>query len=159
MFGNLLYASCAVLSSLIKSGEIDALLLIDSAVSNNFKIALKCRFYPKEVKARLPKFITNSELSAEAQLNKESKEGLLERFKKIEKDKNVITIKKQSYLDRLDYELKIINRMGFAGYFLIVADIVQWAKIKGIPVKNMFANLKCFVLSRQMDFSNNLCWK
>lgn len=38
------------------------------------------------------------------------------------------------YHERLDYELGVIERMGFSGYFLIVADFVQWAKSKGIPV-------------------------
>ena len=38
------------------------------------------------------------------------------------------------YEDRLDYELGVIGRMGFPGYFLIVADFIQWAKAQGIPV-------------------------
>ncbi len=38
------------------------------------------------------------------------------------------------YDDRLDYEIDIINKMGFPGYFLIVADFIQWAKDNGIPV-------------------------
>jgi DNA polymerase-3 subunit alpha len=38
------------------------------------------------------------------------------------------------YRERLDYELGVIERMGFAGYFLIVADFIQWAKRQGIPV-------------------------
>ncbi len=40
----------------------------------------------------------------------------------------------EAYFKRLDYELEIINNMGFAGYFLIVADFIQWAKGQGIPV-------------------------
>ena len=38
------------------------------------------------------------------------------------------------YAERLDYELSVIGAMGFAGYFLIVADFIQWAKAQGIPV-------------------------
>ncbi len=38
------------------------------------------------------------------------------------------------YRERLDYELSVIGSMGFAGYFLIVADFIQWAKAQGIPV-------------------------
>ena len=37
-------------------------------------------------------------------------------------------------MDRLNYELDVINEMGFAGYFLIVADFIKWAKRQGIPV-------------------------
>jgi DNA polymerase III subunit alpha len=42
--------------------------------------------------------------------------------------------KRAAYRERLDYELDVIASMGFAGYFLIVADFIQWAKQKGIPV-------------------------
>ena len=38
------------------------------------------------------------------------------------------------YRDRLDYELSVIGSMGFSGYFLIVADFIQWSKAQGIPV-------------------------
>ncbi len=41
---------------------------------------------------------------------------------------------RETYAGRLDYELGIIERMGFAGYFLIVADFIQWARAQGIPV-------------------------
>ena len=40
----------------------------------------------------------------------------------------------QRYRDRLQYELNVIHTMGFSGYFLIVADFIQWAKSQGIPV-------------------------
>ena len=40
----------------------------------------------------------------------------------------------ERYTERLDYELEVIGKMGFAGYFLIVADFIQWAKAQGIPV-------------------------
>ncbi len=42
--------------------------------------------------------------------------------------------RKQEYIDRLDFELNIINQMGFPGYFLIVMDFIQWAKDNDIPV-------------------------
>ena len=42
--------------------------------------------------------------------------------------------KRQIYFDRLNYEIDIIVKMGFPGYFLIVADFIQWAKGQGIPV-------------------------
>ena len=40
----------------------------------------------------------------------------------------------KEYWERLDFELKIINQMGFPGYFLIVADFIQWAKDHDVPV-------------------------
>ena len=73
-------------------------------------------------------------MNEETELITLAKEGLIKRLKTTEFQKNEISISKQTYLDRLDYELEIINRMGFAGYFLIVADFVQWAKRNNIPV-------------------------
>jgi DNA polymerase III subunit alpha len=40
----------------------------------------------------------------------------------------------RAYRDRLEFEIDVINRMGFGGYFLIVADFIKWAKEQGIPV-------------------------
>ena len=42
--------------------------------------------------------------------------------------------REQIYRDRLEFELDVITRMGFAGYFLIVADFIKWAKANDIPV-------------------------
>jgi DNA polymerase-3 subunit alpha len=57
-----------------------------------------------------------------------AKNGLIEKIKE-----NKIQEKKQ-YENRLDFEIDIINKMGFAGYFLIVSDFVNWAKENKIPV-------------------------
>ena len=57
-------------------------------------------------------------------------EGLDRRMEAIGADAGTRT----RYRERLDYELSVIISMGFAGYFLIVADFIQWAKAKGIPV-------------------------
>ena len=57
-----------------------------------------------------------------------SQEGLLKRFENYDVDNQEI------YQERLNYELEVITKMGFAGYFLIVADFIQWAKSQGIPV-------------------------
>ena len=73
----------------------------------------------------LPRFSPD----ADADLAQEAKKGLQIRFKELSgvDDQRV-------YLDRLTYELDVIKSMCFSGYFLIVADIVKWAKAKGIPV-------------------------
>ena len=76
-----------------------------------------------------PPLITKSDLNEEQQLIIKSKEGLTKRLNNIKSEKN-----KQAYIDRLNYELEIITKMGFAGYFLIVSDFVQWAKKNYIPV-------------------------
>jgi len=101
---------------------------IPEIIENNFRIAIKCNYYPKEILPKLPKFSTNETLSESVLLNQKSKEGL---HLRLEEGK----IKSSSiYQERLNYELEVINNMGFAGYFLIVADFVNWAKNKDIAV-------------------------
>ena len=101
---------------------------IPEIIENNFRIALKCNYYPKEILPKLPKFSSDQNLSESELLNLKSKEGLLLRLQEMNINSPSI------YQERLNYELKIINDMGFAGYFLIVADFVNWAKNKEIAV-------------------------
>ena len=77
---------------------------------------------------KLPKFKNALNLSEKELLVKLSNSGLEKRLK----ENNIKENKK--YQDRLNYEIDIINKMGFAGYFLIVADFVNWAKDNDIPV-------------------------
>ena len=101
---------------------------IPEIIENNFRIALKCNYYPKEILPKLPKFSSDQNLSESELLNLKSKEGLLLRLQEMNINSPSI------YQERLKYELEIINDMGFAGYFLIVADFVNWAKNKEIAV-------------------------
>ena len=101
---------------------------IPEIIENNFRIALKCNYYPKEILPKLPKFSSDQNLSESEHLNQKSKEGLLLRLQKMNINSPSI------YQERLNYELEIINNMGFSGYFLIVADFVNWAKNKEIAV-------------------------
>ena len=101
---------------------------IPEIIENNFRIALKCNYYPKEILPKLPKFSSDQNLSESELLNLKSKEGLLLRLQEMNINSPSI------YQERLNYELEIINNMGFSGYFLIVADFVNWAKNKEIAV-------------------------
>ena len=96
-------------------------------IENNFKVALKCQYYPKEISPKLPKFVIDKGLSENDLLIKNANKGLMDRI-------NLFNLSDKTYKKRLDYELDIINKMGFAGYFLIVADFVKWAKEHGIAV-------------------------
>ncbi len=101
---------------------------IPEIIQNNLNISLSCNYFPESTKPKLPEFINNLNLSAEDFLLKSSELGLGKKIK--EKDiKNT-----ETYIERLKYENEIIIRMGFAGYFLIVADFVNWAKEQHIPV-------------------------
>ena len=107
---------------------IDIFEDIPEIIENNFRIALKCNYYPKEILPKLPKFLSDQNLSESELLNLKSKEGLLLRLQEMNINSPSI------YQERLNYELEIINNMGFSGYFLIVADFVNWAKNKEIAV-------------------------
>jgi DNA polymerase III subunit alpha len=101
---------------------------IPEIIENNFNVAISCSYYPKEVTPKLPKFKNNLNLSESQLLIRAAKNGLIEKIKE-----NKIQETKQ-YENRLDFEIDIINKMGFAGYFLIVSDFVNWAKENKIPV-------------------------
>ncbi len=98
---------------------------IPEAITNTVEIAMRCSFRPEPRDAILPKFSTD----ANHDLMLQSNAGLEIRFKNMKK-----AYDKDTYYKRLKYELDVIKNMGFSGYFLIVADIVKWAKNKGIPV-------------------------
>ena len=101
---------------------------IPEIIENNFNVAVSCSYYPKEALPKLPKFKNDLNLSESELLVKISKNGLNLKIK----ENKIIEIKQ--YVNRLDYEIEIINKMGFAGYFLIVSDFVNWAKDNKIPV-------------------------
>ena len=86
-------------------------------------IAKKCNFYLDEKPTILPK-VYSSKVEEDNFLKKQSEEGLLNRLKKEKYSENKIS----NYKKRLDYELQIITKMGYSGYFLIVSDFINWAK-------------------------------
>ncbi len=101
---------------------------IPEAIEHTEVIAQRCQFFLKPSQPQLPPY--PSELSETELLRKNAKTGLENRFKEAGMTKD----HEQKYLDRLQYELNVIEGMGFPGYFLIVADFIQWAKQQDIPV-------------------------
>ena len=97
---------------------------IPVALTNTLKIAKKCHFLLKEKLPRLPKI--DSKIIEKDLLIEKAIEGLNQKLKL----KKIFNETKNEYIKRLDFELKIITEMGYAGYFLIVADFIQWAKKK-----------------------------
>jgi DNA polymerase-3 subunit alpha len=100
---------------------------IPEVIENNFNLALKCQFFPKEIFPKLPKFSNVEGLSENELLIINAQRGLAERVRSY-------NLSEEPYKKRLNYELEIISKMGFAGYFLIVADFVNWAKKNEIAV-------------------------
>ena len=105
---------------------------IPEAIENTIVIAKRCSFFVESHDPILPTYPGLKGMSEADYLFKISNEGLKERFKLSLKKFN--EKEKQFYIERLIDELKIINKMGFSGYFLIVYDFIKWAKDNLIPV-------------------------
>ena len=106
--------------------EMDVLFSdLPEAISNTIEIAQRCAFKAYLRDPILPKFADN-EVEALRDL---AQEGLKARLAVIP---HAVSVKE--YEERLDFELNVIENMGFPGYFLIVADFIHWAKEQNIPV-------------------------
>ena len=118
-----------------KSAQEMAALFADipEAIENTVEIARRCAYRPRPRDPILPKFSTpEREIDNEAaELRRQAEEGLDWRL-----DFHGCTpgFEREDYVKRLEYELDIITRMDFPGYFLIVADFIKWSKDRGIPV-------------------------
>lgn len=107
---------------------------LPEAVENTVVIARRCAFKVPTIDPILPNFTIDETMDEEESLKKVAKEGLdLRLARHVFDGKNDQELGKP-YYDRLDYELGIINKMGFPGYFLIVMDFIQWSKDHDIPV-------------------------
>lgn len=106
---------------------------IPEAIINTVEIAKRCNVTVQLGTYFLPNFPTG-DLSTEDFLIKVSKEGLERRLLKLFPNESERAEKRIEYDERLDIELKVINQMGFPGYFLIVMEFIQWSKDNGIPV-------------------------
>ena len=106
---------------------------IPSAIENTILIAQRCNFTLRMGEYFLPDFPVPEGKTIEEFLSDESYAGLelvmLRRFPEGPSEEM-----RQEYMARMDFELGIINQMGFPGYFLIVADFIKWAKDNDVPV-------------------------
>jgi len=105
---------------------------LPEAVENTWRIAQRCAVMPRLHDPILPAFDDSSGENEVQMLVRMAKEGLQQRLDALEPAPDAALEK--TYRDRLDFELNVIEQMGFPGYFLIVADFIQWAKEQGIPV-------------------------
>ena len=107
---------------------------IPSATQNSVVIAKRCNFEFELGKIFLPDFPIPESVEIEDYLLIESKKGLDERLDSLYTNQKEKEDQVPRYLDRLNFEVKVINKMGYAGYFLIVADFINWSKSNNIPV-------------------------
>jgi len=115
-----------------KSQQEMAELFADApqALENSIEIARRCNLEIALGKNRLPDFPTPKGVTLEDHLKSEAQTGLARRAAELGLEGDAL----ERYRARLDFEIRTIVQMGFAGYFLIVADFINWAKTNGVPV-------------------------
>ena len=121
------------------SAEMQALFAdLPSALANTAEIAKRCSLVLDLGKPQLPIFptplVNGEKLSPEAYFRHMSHEGLTERMAHLYPDADKRQAEMPRYVERLEFEIGTIVKMGFPGYFLIVGDFILWAKNNGCPV-------------------------
>src|SRR5436190_3660961 len=108
---------------------------IPEALASTVEIAERCAFRPMTRKPILPRFTVGADANAQeaenGELRRQAEEGLADRLRVHGVSQGTT---EEEYSARLAFELDVIMRMNYAGYFLIVADFIKHAKSKGIPV-------------------------
>lgn len=112
---------------------------VPSAVANTVEVAKRCNLTLVLGKPRLPDFPTpvqedGTRMPIEAFFRQASFDGLEERLQLLFPDTAERDKQRPRYVERLEFEIGTILKMGFPGYFLIVSDFITWAKENGCPV-------------------------
>ncbi|MDB9776600.1 DNA polymerase III subunit alpha, partial [Alphaproteobacteria bacterium] len=105
-------------------------------IENSSLISKKINFFLEEKDPVLPNYSDKEDFNEVNELINQARSGLDLRLSEIFKDIPIEEFNKlaQKYRDRNEYELNVINKMKYSGYFLIVSDFIQWAKSNSIPV-------------------------
>ncbi len=107
---------------------------LPSAVANAAEIAKRCNLTLVLGKPQLPEFPVPDGHTIETYFRQASLDGLEERLQHLYPDAAKRDAERPRYLERLEFEIGTILKMGFPGYFLIVGDFINWAKANGCPV-------------------------
>ncbi len=111
---------------------------LPEAIANTVVVAERCAFMVEKIAPILPPFDCGDGKTEDETLRRMAADGLEGRLEEdvwtADMDAAARAAAAAPYRERLNYELDVIVDMGFPGYFLIVADFIQWAKEKGIPV-------------------------
>jgi DNA polymerase-3 subunit alpha len=103
---------------------------LPQALANSLEIARRCNLEIELGKTRLPAFPTPPGVTLDQYLEAQAQAGLARRIEEL----GIPAEAQARYRERLAFEIRTIVQMGFAGYFLIVADFINWAKTNGVPV-------------------------
>ena len=110
---------------------------LPEALTSTVEIAKRCSYRPKTRKPILPRFTVGGDNAADGEnaeaeeLRRQAEEGLAWRLQKYGLAPGTT---EEDYAKRLAFEIDVITRMKYPGYFLIVSDFIKWAKSHGIPV-------------------------
>ncbi|MDR3353316.1 MAG: DNA polymerase III subunit alpha [Zoogloeaceae bacterium] len=107
---------------------------LPEALENSLEIAQRCNLELTLGQNFLPRFPTPEGMSLEDYLTQEARTGLERRLARLFPEEGERARRKPEYEARLETELATIIQMGFPGYFLIVADFINWGKANGVPV-------------------------
>ena len=107
---------------------------VPSAIANTVEIAKRCNLEGVLSKPQLPLFPTPDGMSLDDYIDQLAHEGLEARLEFLYPKKEERDAQRPRYVERLEFELDIIKRMGFPGYFLIVQDFINWSKNNGVAV-------------------------
>lgn len=117
------------------AAEMKALFAdVPSAIANTVEIAKRCNLTLTLGKPQLPNFPTPNGMPIEEYFRVASYDGLEERLEHLYPDASKRDAERPRYVERLEFEINTILKMGFPGYFLIVGDFINWAKKNGCPV-------------------------
>ncbi|MDR1366105.1 MAG: DNA polymerase III subunit alpha [Holosporales bacterium] len=111
---------------------------LPEAINNTATVAQRCAFVIEKRKPILPTCPVSEGQTEESELRHKALDGLEKRLVSAKRLYGIADAEfedfAKKYRDRMEYEIKVLIQMGFCGYFLIVADFVQWAKSQNIPV-------------------------
>jgi DNA polymerase III subunit alpha len=107
---------------------------LPAAIANSVEIAKRCNLSLVLGQPRLPDFPTPPGITLDDYLLQQSEIGLARHMERNFPDAEERAKEAPRYHERLVFEVKTISQMGFPGYFLIVADFINWAKNNGVPV-------------------------
>ena len=107
---------------------------LPEALANSVEIAKRCNLKLELGKSKLPLFPTPNQESLDDYLGLRAHAGLNDRMQALYPDPQTRQQEMPRYVERVKFEIKVILQMGFPGYFLIVADFINWAKNHGVPV-------------------------
>ena len=104
------------------------------SLQNTVEIAERCNLELKLNELQFPQFQIPDGETLDSFLEKSARKGLTDRLAELKGKRGFRDGEEETYIHRLQNELSMIHKMGYAGYFLIVADFIHYAKQKGIPV-------------------------